>query len=268
MSKKAKKETEEVAKTESPTGLATQTAAGLPAVGPSLADWGVTPVDVRKIVIARILPQQPMSKFVVAGKAMIGDIMESTNGTKLGDINTPIDFVPFHHVENWIVFEEKNGAMKFSKIEAITPENDSWPIKEVINGVKIERDRALEFYVLLPRDLEQGIRRPYVMSFRRTSTKAGKKLYTTMFVTNPANGKIPAATVLSLSGTKTTNDKGTFLIMDVIEKRASTTPEMQAAFEWFKTVSTSKNVQVDNSDLDASGGVTDAPVAPGGVAQF
>lgn len=258
-----------------PQAVATQPQAGaLSAVAaPNLADWGTQAIDVRKIIIARILPQQPMSKYVVEGKAMMGDIMESSNGTKLASITQPLEFIPFHHVETWIEFEvvpPANAAAaatkKFLRMIPVAPENDALPLSEVIAGKEISRDRALEYFVLLPSDLAKGIKRPYVLSFRRTSSKAGKKLYTTMFVTNPANGRIPAATVCKLSGTRTTNDRGTFIVTDVTEFRDSTNVEMQAAFEWFRTISTSKNVVVDNSSLDAEGGAA-APEATG-PAQF
>lgn len=259
-----KEETTTAAEATTETGLVAQAAAGLPAV-PGLAAWGKKPVDVRNIVIARILPQQPMSKFVTEGKAMIGDMIESSNGTKIGDLKTPLEFIPFHQVENWIIFEEKNGAMKFAKIVPCDASNTNWLLEEVVNGVKIKRDRVLEYYVLLPSDLAKGVKRPYVMSFRRTSMKAGKKLYTTMFVTNAANGLTPAATVCSLTGTKTTNDKGTFIVMDVTEGRKSTEAEQVAAFEWYQTVVSSKDIKVDDSAIETE---ERAFVAPTGPAQF
>lgn len=261
----AKPKTAKVEETPN-TAVATQQET-LPAVaGPSLADWGHKPVDVRKIIIARILPQQPQSKYVLAGTAMMGDVMESTNGTKLGSIKAPLEFIPFHHVENWIEFEGNGNAKKFKSIYPITPENDGQLLEEIVAGKSISRDRTLEYFVLLPSDLAKGIKRPYVLSFRRTSSKAGKKLYTTMFVTNPANNRIPAATVCKLSGEVKTNDKGTFVVLDVTESRDSTTVEMQAAFEWFRTVATAKDLVVDNNSLDAEGSGS-APL-PDGPAQF
>lgn len=217
----------------------------------NLDEWGApAPIQAENIVIARILPQQPLSKYATEGRARMGDFVESNNGEVLGGIDKPLEFIPFHYQEVWVLKREKQGMMKFAGIEPVTPQNTNAPLEEVVSGVKVSRDRQYEFYCLLPSDVAKGINRPYVLGFRRTSSRAGKKLYTTMFITNRANGKSPAGTACRLTAQKTSNDKGTFIILDVTEGRESTTAERAAALNWFKTVAVRKEATVDNSSLE------------------
>lgn len=215
-----------------------------------LSAWGAPPSITHKdIVIPKILPMQGLSKKVMEGQAAFGEFRDSLNNELVGTLNKPFEFIPFFMEKVWIVFEEKNGAMKFTKTVRIDTGNEDWPYEEVVNGVKIRRDRTMNFYVLLPEEVEKGIAIPYILSFRRTSLNAGKKLATTMFVKNMAAKKTPAAMVCELGGVKTQNDKGTFVVMDIKEKRPSTNVEIAKAFEWLQPIAKGA-AKVDNSDLE------------------
>lgn len=211
----------------------------------------------RDVIIPKVLPMQAMSKKVTDGQAMLGEFRDSLTGDLVGmsdGFGKPakvIDFIPFYMEKVWIVFEAKDGNpknLKFSKTVAIDASNESWPYEETLNGVLIKRDRTMNFYCLSPGEGAKGI--PFILSFRRTSAKAGQKIATTMFMKNIKAGKTPASMVLELSGTKTSNDKGTFVVMDVREKRPSTESEVSEAFGWVKTVR-SGAAKIDNSDLAA-----------------
>lgn len=250
MSKKATtiKETET-------TAVATAPAGAVPAIfNPS--DWGVPTVSARDIVIPKILAMQGLSKKVTDGEAVLGEFRDSLNNAKLGDTKNPIEFIPFYMEKVWIVFEDRRAAgaqlpnFKFIKTVAIDSSNENWPYEEVLNGVLIRRDRTMNFYCLLPAQVKDGTGIPHVLSFRRTSLRAGQKLATTMFMKNIKAGKTPASMVMEISGTKTSNDKGTFIVLDVKEKRASTEAEVAEAFNWVKAIRTG-TTKVDDSDLQA-----------------
>jgi len=102
--------------------------------------------------------------------------------------------------------------------------------------------------VLIPDEVKEGGCMPYVLSFRRTSLKAGKKLATQMFVKNRAANKNPAAVVLEVSGHSKQNDDGEFIVQDVKAKRPSTDEEMVKAYEWYQLIHSGKT-KVDESDL-------------------
>jgi hypothetical protein len=225
------------------------------------ADWGVQSLTARDIVIPKVLPMQAMSKKVTDGQAMLGEFRDSLTGDLVGMSEgfgkpaKPIEFIPFYMEKVWIVFEAKDGNpknLKFAKTIAIDAQNENYPYEEVLNGVLIKRDRTMNFYCLNPADPKSI---PFILSFRRTSVKAGQKIATTMFMKNINAGKTPASMVMELTGTKTSNDKGTFVVMDVREKRPSTDAEVASAFNWVKTVRAGA-AKVDNSDLQAEAETT------------
>lgn len=247
MAKAAKKEETAVATKSADTGLTT-----LPAYDPAV--WGAPSITAKDIVIPKILAMQAMTKAVIDGSAKFGEFRESLSGVVLGDTQTPIEFIPFHMEKVWIIFEKegKGDKFKFSGVIPIIPANENLTYEgENDEGTPIKRYRTLNFYVLLPKEVEAGTAIPYMLSFRSSSAKAGTKLTTMMYMKNIKAGKLPASTVMTLHGEKTQNDDGTFIVMDVKEKRESTAKEVHEAFEWVKTVR-SGAVKVDHSDLEAA----------------
>jgi hypothetical protein len=131
-------------------------------------------------------------------------------------------------------------------------------MEEVMNGVKVQRDRAINVYCLVPGQEESF---PYLISFRRTGYSAGRKLVT-HFTKLKMFGLPPAARVYELTCTKQENEKGIFYVFDVAEKRKSTEAEMKTAWDWFQVVKSTK-VRVDDSDLEEEGTATGAaPIDP------
>jgi hypothetical protein len=214
------------------------------------SEWGAPQMTSKDIVIPKIFAMQPMSKLVTEGKVKFGEFIDSLTSAVLGDVNNPIEFVPFYMEKCYVVMEEKAGKFSFKQQVPITAANESTDFEQTgEGGVKQKWYRTSNFYVLLPKEIAEGTAIPYLISFRSSSARAGQKLATTMFMKNLKAGKTPAAMVLKLTGTKTTNDKGTFIVMDVQETRPSTDSEVTEAFGWVKTVR-SGAVKVDHSDLE------------------
>lgn len=229
-----------------------------------LSAWGVQEhnLTARDVVIPKILAMQAMSKLVTAGEAKFGEFRESLNNVILGTEKEPLEFVPFHMEKVYVVMREEKGKFKFHHQEPITSMTEGHEFEAVsAEGAKEKWYRTMNFYVLLPKELEEGTAIPYLLCFRSSSAKAGQKLCTTMFMRNLKAGKTPAAMVLELSGVKTTNDKGTFIVMDVKEKRASTNKEIEEAFSWNQTIR-GGSVKVDHSDLEAESSGAAAGAAP------
>ena len=223
----------------------------VPSIATNMDAWGQTPeMSANDLVIPKVLAMQGLSQFVTDGKAKFGDFCDSVSGEVLGNIDKPIEFIPFHVEKVWILFKEtKPGKMDFDGIIPITRENENLPLNDTDeHGVAIRRDRTWNVYTLLADKLKEGKRLPYVMSFRRTSAKAGKKLMTQMYVVNRDAGKIPPAKAMLLKGLKKSNDDGTYVVMDVEESRDSTNEEMTVAFEMLKNIQAS-DMKVDDSDL-------------------
>ena len=213
-------------------------------------NWGYEhEASSQDMIIAKILPMQGMSEMVTNGTAKFGELRGSINGELLGDADHPMEFIPLKMFKTWVQFINKNGKKEFDSIIPVTPENANSPWKENVGGTLVERDYALNFYVINPKDIEDGgLAVPYLVSFRRTSLKAGKKLSMQMQI-NGAAGKPPAAMVMNLIPRRVQNNEGTYIVMDVTKNRPSTSEELFEAKKWFDTVN-QQDHKVDNSDVD------------------
>lgn len=223
--------------------------------------WGMPKLTAQDVVLPKILAMQGMSKLVTDGLAVMGEFRDSLNNVVLGDLKNPIEFIPFHLEKVFVVMEEEKEKYRFHHQEPITPENEKHAFEDKgEKGAKQKWYRTINVYALLPKDVKDGAALPFVISFRSTSANAGRKVATTMYLKNVKAGKTPAAMVLELSGTRRENDKGKFIVMDAVEKRASTEAEVQACFEWVKVVRAGQT-QVDHSDLEKEAEAT-AAAAP------
>lgn len=188
-----------------------------------MEDWGGSPITSQDIILPRILMMQPMSDMVTEGEAAFGDMIESLGNTKLGDFKTPLAIIPFYLQKVYVEYDVTDGTgkdKKFLRMVPITAENDNLPYDDEEKNkdgklIPVMRDRCMNYYVLLPKELELGTALPHVLTFRRTSLKAGKKLATQMYIKNKDAGLPPPAVLCEISVAKTSNDKGTFAIMDV-----------------------------------------------------
>ena len=217
-----------------------------------LASWGEEEVTHNDVIIPKILAMQGLSELVTDGKAMFGEFRNSVTGDLLAKLGEDIEFIPVKRDKVWINFkyDEKADKFEFDGIESITRHNEDAPLEfKNEDGILCRRDRTFNFYVLLTRDLEQGVVQPYVLSFRRTSLRAGKVLGTQMYITNKNAGKIPAAVAMKLSGKKDSNDKGTFIRMVVETSRDATAQEQGSAFQILKLIQ-SGEARVDDSDIN------------------
>jgi len=204
--------------------------------------------DARDLIIPKILLMQGLSKMVTDEKALMGEMRDSLDNMLLGNKEKPVEFIPLHMNKTWVIFEEKNGKEEFKAIVPFTMENCDWEWNTVIDGVKIRRDQAMNYFCILPSEIDTGEFMPYLISFRRTSFTAGKKLYTAkekakMF------GRPMCSNVFKLLCRKTENDKGAFYVYDVEKSRTTTPEELKAIKPWFDII-TKSSVKVDNTDLE------------------
>jgi hypothetical protein len=209
------------------------------------------------IVIPKILVAQFMSAKVKDNTAKYGEFRDTLANEKFGDLDTPFEVIPFYMEKKWLEFDivtNKSGARKreFARILPVQDNatkpgyNDDLPY--VDEAAKIERDRCMDFYVLIPDQVKKGIAMPYVLSLRRTSLKAGKKLATQMFLTNARAGKVPAAVAMFVSAKSKENDDGEYAMIDVTPAREATQEEITEALRWLKLIRAGQT-KVDESDL-------------------
>ena len=206
----------------------------------NLSDWGAPVIDARDVVIPKILLMQGISELVADGKAQIGDYVDSLTGVNLGSINKPLSFIPFHMEKLWVISGRKagdtNAKFEFDKYEPVNSSNMQKPFNEIIGETEYKNEYTLQFYCLLPNDTSM----PYVLSFKSTSSRAGKVLSTQMYVRNPAAGLTPPAYTMELGGHKDKNDKGTYMVMDVKPVGKTSDALIAECLNWYKIIQAGK----------------------------
>ena len=223
---------------EAETAVATKASTEV-SLATNLDAWGGEPLSARDVIIPKILAMQGLSDLVTEGKARFGEFVDSVTHEVLGSIEKPIEFVPFHMEKVWIISSRKVGTDKFEfdKYEAVTPANENaYPLTEIIGDTEMKYEYAMQFYVLLPSDPSM----PKVITFKSTSGRTGKVLFTQMFVRNRAAGLIPPAYIMELGGKKEKNDKGTFVVMEVKPKGKTSEALLADCLTWLNVIKQGK----------------------------
>ena len=219
------------------------------------AAWGANMgISAQDLIIPRILLMQPMSEKVTAGEAKFGEFRESLNWEELGSIEKPFEVLPFHLEKVFVEFDVTDPKeKKFLRVVPITPANEDLPYEDQERGesgqmIPISRDRTLNIYVLLPHELEMGSAIPHILSARRTSLQAGKKI-ATQFAKNAQVGKSPAAIIMEVSARKQTEEKKTWAVMDVKPKRPTPDKYVVEAYKWMQMIVSGK-AKVDTASYE------------------
>lgn len=231
-----------------------------------VSDWGSDVyLGVNDIIIPKILPMQGLSQMVTDGKAMMGEFRDSLSGEKLGSITEPIAVVPFHVEKVWDILEESGDQFKWVRSEPLIEDptkpgyNDNLPWNDKVDGLDIKRIRRMNFYVMLPKQIDEGSAVPYVLSFKSTSYREGKKLFTQMYMRNRKANLPPPGYTFVLSGVKQKNDKGTFVVPSLELGPLTPASHIAECLNWYKLIKKG-SVKVDASEeetIDVSG-VADA----------
>jgi hypothetical protein len=222
-----------------------------------VAAWGAEVNVGTDLIIPKLLLMQGMSDAVTEGKAGVGEWRDSVNHNKFGSITESFEVVPFHVTKHFdIEVENDDGKFEWVRTEPIIENpslpgyNDQLPWTDKEDGKNIKRIRRLNFYVLIPKEVEEGTSIPYVVSFKSTALKEGQKMLNQMYVRNLRAKLTPASYKFKLSVTKQENDKGKWFVPVVELGGLSNSDEIAEAHSWFKTVTAKgSTVKVDESDV-------------------
>jgi hypothetical protein len=250
---------------------------GVPAI--MSKDWSKFEGDATDILIPKLLVGQATSKFVQEVMAAFGQIVRSTTLEVLGGKGKPFEVIPLSLTKTWILSEKVAGRFEFRGVEPFTAANKdkAWVWSESKDGKTAEwkREQALNFYVLLPRDVlaDLAARKsfadtgelpdteasllPCLLQFKSTSYKAGKTLVT-HFAKAADFGVPPFSNTFMLDTEKVQGDTNSWFIYKV-ERAGKTEPKfLEACNKWRDIVKTS-NVKIDDSDLTGSADTVDVP---------
>jgi len=213
---------------------------------------GITAND---IIVPKILLMQAISEMVKQRKAFAGEFVHSIDELK---IEGPIEFIVVGYFKEILQYENN----KYVKKEAWTHLKELNMIREeTIQGVKVNKTVSHNYSVVLTKDIEEMTPFPLVITFKKTSVKAGKKLGTSLLMLEEF-GQPPQAKTFKLVAKEESGDNGTYFVYDVLPGRKSTEIELKASVRWADRMKTSVVVVDDKDEETGSGSPSGAPEAP------
>lgn len=204
-----------------------------------------TPVDKKDFLIPKLLLMQGVSKLVQEEKARAGEIRGSIDQNKIAEKEGSVEIIPFSVYKTWVTLT-KVGS-EFVVQEPLTALNYNKPREEMRDGVEVINFETLNYYCLLPEEIQNGMFLPYVVSFRSTSYQAGKTLETHRARLQEFGKPLPFKT-FNLGSSPKKNDKGSFYVFTISESRDTTEVELDAVKHWHSIVKQGE-AKVDDADL-------------------
>jgi len=214
-------------------------------------------IDSSDILIPKILLMQPTSVFVNDEVASLGEFRNSVTKERIGSINEPFSFIPFHYTKQWDIIDDDGN---YIRKEVFNPgdENLPWEFKE--GDANLKRIKRLDFFGFIPKKLEEGDTLPMILSFRSTGYREGTKILT-QFKLNISKRKLPWSDVWSIKGEKRKNESNQTYCVPMIDMVGDSSVEQQkVCMDWYKSIkSLSTKIVVDDSDVmkEASNTVKD-----------
>lgn len=197
--------------------------------------WGGEQASSKDMVIPRINLMQDISQLVKDGKARAGQIVNGATGEVLADKGAKVEIIPILTFAEWLLYDVVDGHGGKKKLNytgklVCDKSNENWPNEAIINGKPISRTRQINVLCLRPELIDEL---PFIVSFKKTGTMAGKKL-STHFQVSAMKGAPAARQVFNLSAVVGTFDGHTFHKFDVETGRAATQDEVATAYHWYQ----------------------------------
>lgn len=207
---------------------------------------GPLTIDPKDILIPKILLMQGSSDWVTNEKCKLGEMMDSVSEKPIGNFETGVNFVPLYHYKSMKISDADTSKPKFIKEIPWGPEAAALPWEQIKDGHKFKNEALLNFYVMLENHLEEPGATPYLLTFKSSSYKNGRKLIN-HFLKMDSAGHSPIALTFKLTSNKEKNDDGTFAVLNVEEVGRTSADNAQVLLRWADVVSKG-SVKIDNSD--------------------
>lgn len=221
---------------------------------PSTQVWGTEGMSREDLLIPRIQLMQDISEHVKSGKFRPGVLINSTTNEVIADKGESCEIIPILGYREWIIndVDDRNKEKYRCRIR-MTPENEIWAREDVENGKAIRRTKCINFFCLLASKPDEL---PMLVSFKKTSMYAGKKL-STHFQISAMKNQAPASQVFKIGGETQSYNGYSFYVFNVEPSRKATSEELALAKKWYDSLNTS-NVEV----ADEAGPVGNAEEVP------
>lgn len=209
-------------------------------------DMGVSAKD---LLLPKLYLMQNTSEAVGEELAKLGDIVTDEN-VVVGGLTNPIEIVPLKLSKSLMTYEIGGTSPKFVRKEVLTPALEAldWEgVEKNKDGqeIPIRRIICFDFCVLLKKDLLTEAF-PTVITFKRTSLMAGKKLASHIFKLM-ALGKLPYSKSIELTVKKDKKDTNTYAVFQLGVSKVLSPDEMTVVETWNKILRES-NVVVDDRE--------------------
>lgn len=223
------------------------------AVAP-VGNWGTEKMNKKNVIISRIQLCQPMSIVVVTDEvADAGDLIDSVTKEVLAGKGESLEIIPFYTFDNWLNkrYDEDKEEFVFDSVEDFTPSNAARKYKSEVDGVAFEHDHQINFMVLIVDKLEANPTAwPLLLTFRRTSQKAGRKLVSAITQKQGLNQSI-ASMIYSLTTKKEQNKEGKpYFVLDVAPSRDTPAALLNIAYQWYVSMYKEQSVEVEIASDD------------------
>lgn len=211
---------------------------------------GITAND---IIIPKVLLMQAISQAVKDRKCFAGEFLHSIDEVVMP---SPIEFIVLNYFKEILTYEDK----KYVKKEAWTHDKEmNLEREKIVNGIVIQQTISHNFTIILTKDIEEMTPFPMVVSFKKTSVKAGKKLCTQLLMLEEFGAK-PQDKTFKLTSKEESGDNGSYSVFEIGGGRKTTEEERAVAYKWAARLQTVK-VIVDDKDEEVSSG------SPSGAAE-
>ena len=209
--------------------------------------WGDDVADTAELLIPKAILMQAVSELVQDGTCANGDIIRSTDKKVLGNSKKPCLIIPFSMTRTWIENKYDGGMYRWDHEHAWTAENANAPWEYEVNGEKWKRQKAYNFFALLPEEKDPTSLPIIKLQFKSGSARAGTQLadfFARIKVANTARkaqGKSiipPACHTWKLSSKLMEGDKNKYQAFVIEQGPESTKEQIEQAASWYLMMKT------------------------------
>lgn len=216
-----------------------------------------TTVEAADIQIPKILLMQGLSDFVTEQRAGLGDLVDSLTAEKLGDSKKPVNVIPICMWKDYVIMEKRGQKYEFKEFKPYNEDTQHW--REFENreftdekGIPHQRNFRMNFAVLLEREAGELGAFPHVISFQRTSLKAGKN-FANFFLKAQTKGQKPWFFTLGVGAKIEKNELGSYYIPTVATaKETQDFDQVNETCRTWEAIFTQGSAKIDERDSQST----------------
>jgi len=202
-------------------------------------------IDTKDILIPNLMLTQGLTKAVAKGKVPVGQYVNSTNLSVVGD---SVEALVIQSYKVWQEFkvvpngkDEYLGTIDFYGNEQLPYQYQNE------KGEDCSRKEVLGFYLLLLDEIQNGVAFPYTVTFKGGSKKAGRELTSHFAKLRSVN--LPSFAKVFTFGTELVEDEHTYYVKTVDMGRDITREELGSVKNWIAELKKNKDrIKVDDTE--------------------